>query len=123
MLPIPDDGEADRVRVQHMRDAVGQVLDLSQGRSRSALDDDPLYGLAMVRLIEIVGEAAKNVSVATTALAPDIPWRLLAGTRDRLAHAYFDVNFEIIWQIIQADFPRLLPALDRLLQKISGDLS
>ena len=47
---------------------------------------------------------------------------MLAGTRDRLAHAYFDVNFEIIWQIIQADFPRLLPALDRLLQKISGDL-
>lgn len=115
MPTTPNLLEADRVRVQHMRDAVWQILEFSQSRCRSDLETDRLYALAMVRLIEVVGEAAKNVSAETTAKAPSIPWRLLAGTRDRLAHAYFDVNLDIIWQIIHADFPQLLPALDKLL--------
>ena len=64
--------------------------------------------LAPTRLLEIIGEAAKNVFEPTRALAPAIPWREIAGTRDRIAHGYFDINLDIVWEILSIDLPKLL---------------
>jgi uncharacterized protein with HEPN domain len=63
----------------------------------------------------MLGEAAKNVSEPTRALAPQIPWRPIAGTRDRIAHGYFEVNLDIVWQIVSVELPRLRPEIQRLL--------
>ncbi len=87
--------KTDAVRLQHMIDAAQKALTFTHGRSRRDLDDDEMLALAVVRLVEIVGEAAKNVSDSTKAHSPHIPWRQIAGTRDRLSHAYFEVNLDI----------------------------
>jgi uncharacterized protein with HEPN domain len=84
-----------------------------QGRARPDLDKDLQLTLALTRLVEIIGEAAKNVSVETSARLPDVPWRAIAGTRDRLVHAYFDVDHDRLWQIVSVDLPALVDQLER----------
>ena len=110
--------QPDRVRLLHMRDATVQALDFSASRVRADLDSDPMLMLALTRLLEIIGEAAKNVSEPTRALAPAIPWRQIAGTRDRIAHGYFDINLDIVWEILSVDLPQLLPELDQLISQL-----
>ena len=70
--------------------------------------------LALGRLLEILGEAAKNVSEATKDTAPRIPWRQIAGTRDRLIHGYFAIDPDILWAIITDDLPPLIIELQQL---------
>ena len=84
----------------------------AHGRSRADLDADLQLSLALTRLVEIVGEAAKNVSAETAAAFPSVPWRAIAGTRDRLVHAYFDVDFDRLWQIVAVDLPSLVAMLE-----------
>jgi uncharacterized protein with HEPN domain len=108
--------KTDTVRLQHMLDAAQKAIQFTQGRSRQDLNDDEMLALAIVRLVEILGEAAKNVSPDTRAQAPNIPWRQIAGTRDRLSHAYFDVNLDIIWDIVTNDLPTLIPKLQKILR-------
>ena len=101
----------DDVRLQHMQDAAKKAVHHSKNRNRSDLDNDEMYALAMVRLVEIIGEAAKHVSQTTRDLYPNVTWRDIAGTRDRLIHAYFDVNYDILWQILSHDLPVLIEQL------------
>src|SRR5512138_2247394 len=102
----------DGVRLRHMLDAAKQAIEFTRGRSNADLYRDAQLALALTRLVEIVGEAAKNVSAETRAKVPEIPWRAIAGTRDRLVHAYFDVDLERLWQIVAADLPPLVAALE-----------
>jgi uncharacterized protein with HEPN domain len=108
--------KTDTVRLQHMLDATQKAIQFTQGRSRQDLNDNEMLALAIVRLVEILGEAAKNVSPDTRTQAPNIPWRQIAGTRDRLSHAYFDVNLDIIWDIVTNDLPTLIPELQKILR-------
>jgi uncharacterized protein with HEPN domain len=110
---------SDEVRVRHMLDAARQALEFVHGRDRPDLDSDPMLRLAVIKLLEIIGEAAKNVSEGTRALA-DIPWREISGTRDRLAHGYFDVNLDIVWDILTLDLPSVLPELEVLLARLES---
>lgn len=112
----------DEVRLRHMLDAVRQALEFVHGRSRTDLDTDPMLRLAVIKLLEIIGEAAKNVSEGTRALA-DIPWREISGTRDRLAHGYFDVNLDIVWDILTLDLPSVQPELETLLARLASSQS
>ncbi|HEX6370945.1 MAG TPA: HepT-like ribonuclease domain-containing protein [Longimicrobium sp.] len=109
----------DRARVLHMRDATRQALEFAVDRSRADLDTDAMLMLALTRLLEIIGEAAKNVSAPTRALAPGIPWREIAGTRDRIAHGYFDINLDTVWHILTLDLPKLERELDHLIPHLS----
>jgi len=68
-------------------------------RSRADLDGDRQLNLALVRLVEIIGEAAKRVGPARREAHPQIPWTQIIGTRDRLIHGYDRVNFDILWRI------------------------
>lgn len=105
----------DRVRLQHMLDASHQAIAFTQGRQRNDLDTDLQLTLALTRLVEIVGEAAKNVSDDERQRHPEVPWRAIAGTRDRLAHAYFDVDLDQLWRIVATDPPALVALLERAL--------
>lgn len=102
----------DGVRLRHMLDAAKQAVEFTRGRSNADLYRDAQLALALTRLVEIIGEAAKNVSAETRAKLPQIPWRAIAGTRDRLVHAYFDVDPERLWQIVAVDLPPLVEALE-----------
>jgi uncharacterized protein with HEPN domain len=108
----------DRVRVQHMIDAARQAVEFTSGRSRADLDENAMLALALTRLLEILGEAAKHVSPATRALAPELPWRQVTGTCDRIAHGYFEINLDLVWRIVTAELPALQPDLERLLARI-----
>jgi len=77
------------------------------------LGRDEKLTFALVRLLEIVGEAAKNISEETRQKHPQIPWREIAGTRNRLIHGYFDVDLDIIWQIMTYDLPSLISELEK----------
>jgi uncharacterized protein with HEPN domain len=104
----------DEVRLRHMLDAARKAIAFTQGHNRADLDSDELLALAVVRLVEILGEAAKNVSQDIKDQTPEIAWRQMAGTRDRLTHAYFDVNLDIIWDIITTDLPPLAEKIEAL---------
>jgi uncharacterized protein with HEPN domain len=106
----------DEVRLRHMLDAARKTLAFTEGRSRSDLDTDEQLTLAVVRLLEIIGEAAKKVAAETRAAHVEIPWRDIAGTRDRLIHGYFDVDLDVVWSIATGDLPGLVASLEAILE-------
>jgi uncharacterized protein with HEPN domain len=108
--------EDDTIRLRHMLDAARQAVEFAQGRSRADLDRAPMLMLSLVKLIEIVGEAANQVSETTREQLSAIPWADIVGMRNRLVHAYFDINLEILWQTTQHDLPPLVAALERVLE-------
>jgi len=88
---------------------------MSCGRGRSDLDSDRQFNLALVRLLEIVGEAANRVPEQERARLPEIPWPQMVSLRNRLIHGYDEVDFDILWQIVTRDLPRLIEALEKAL--------
>ena len=102
---------ADRIRLQHLSEAASKAIADSANRDRRDLDDDELLRLALTKLVEIVGEAAKQVSSELRCAHPEVPWSAAARMRDRLIHHYFDINLDILWATVTDDLPRLLQAL------------
>jgi len=106
----------DIVRLRHMFDAARKAVLLTKNIFRNDLDKDEKLALALVRLLEIIGEAAKNISGDFQQNHLDIPWREIAGTRNHLIHGYFDIDLDIIWKIISDDLPLLVSQLETILQ-------
>ena len=105
----------DIVRLRHMLDAAVMAVDFTETSERSDLNRDKKLTLAIVRLLEVLGEAAKNVSGEFRMDYPAIPWREIAGTRDRLIHGYFDVDLDIVWAIVSVDLPKLITELEKII--------
>ena len=105
----------DAVRLRHMLDAARKAVSLVAGKSRPEVAADELAQLALARLLEIVGEAAGKVSPGYQASHPEIPWASMGGLRNRLAHAYFDVDLDILLDIVAKDLPPLIGQLEGLL--------
>ena len=72
---------------------------------------------ATLRKLEIIGQAVKNLSDETRSREPEIPWKQIAGMRDRVIHDYFGVHLEIVWAVVERELPRLEQAIGRLLQR------
>ena len=104
----------DRVRFLHMLEAAEKAVKLSKGKTRSDLDSDETFALAVTRLLEILGEAANHVSDEIKEKYPDIPWHEFRGVRNHLIHGYFDVDLDIIWQILSKDLPAVIPEIRKL---------
>lgn len=105
------------VPLRHMLDYAREAL--SQGRSRSDLDTDRLFNLALTHLVELIGEAASRVRVEDRPRYPDIPWAQVVSMRNRLIHGYDVVDLDILWQTVVEDLPPLIAALEAALR--SGD--
>ena len=101
------------IRLQDMLDHAREAVALTQGRSRADLNTDRVLSLALVRLLEIVGEAAHRVPVEVQDRYADIPWREIVGLRNRLIHGYGAIDLDIVWRIISADLPPLIEALEK----------
>lgn len=104
----------DNISLRHILDHAREAVSLTQNRSRSDLDTDRLLSLALVRLAEVVGEAATRVSIPRRQQHPEIPWSQIVGLRNRLIHGYDTINFDILWQILIADFPALITTLEKI---------
>ena len=102
-------------RLRHRLDAAKEAVGFAQGKSRSDLDFDRLLNLALVRLIEIVGEAAGGLSTELQGKHPQIPWLDIVGMRHRLIHGYDEIDFDIVWQVVTNDLPPLIEQLKHIL--------
>lgn len=107
----------DDIRLKHMLDASQQALAFMQGRDQSALDQDAMLRFAVVKAIEIVGEAAAKISKERQAEIPQIPWPQIISMRNRLTHAYFDIDTDVLWQTIVEDLPELIQKLTALISQ------
>ena len=101
----------DTIRLRHMLDAAQEAIMFANGRSPSDLDHDRMLVLSLVKDIEIIGEAAYQVTETTRKQLQDIPWEDIIGMRHRLVHAYFEINLDILWRTVQDDLPTLIFAL------------
>jgi uncharacterized protein with HEPN domain len=106
----------DRQRLGHMREAAQKALHFSQGKNRADFDQDELLRLALVRLLEIVGEAASRVSPETRNMCPGIPWPKIVGMRNRLVHGYDQIDLEVLWQTLVQDLQPLVAELQKILE-------
>ncbi len=98
-----------------MLDAACEALSFVRGRTRGDLDADRQLVLALIKDIEIVGEAAARVTEPARRDMPWIPWEEIVGMRNRLVHAYFDINLDILWNTTQKDLPELIVQLERVI--------
>lgn len=112
-MPSPD-----VVRLRHMQEAVTIALKMASGRSRSDLSSDLMLAMALTRCLEVLGEAASKLSAETRLRFPGIPYASMVSMRNRLIHAYFDVDLNIVWTSVVEDLPSLLPVLDSALAEI-----
>ena len=101
-----------------MLDAAREAVSFASGRVRANLDGDRL--LALVKDIEIVGEAATGGTESTRSELPTLPWQEIVAMRNRLVHAYFDINLDIVWQTVQQDLPVLMTRLEQAVSTRSG---
>jgi len=90
-----------------MRDAIHAAREFSQGITFEVFRNNREKQFAIIHALEIIGEAAKQVPASVRAEYPDIPWRDIAGMRDRLIHGYFSINLERLWNTVQEDLPHL----------------
>jgi uncharacterized protein with HEPN domain len=100
-----------------MYDAILQIEDFSRNiASANDLKDRPLERAGIERMLTIIGEAAKNISREFKESHPAIPWKKAAGTRDKLIHHYFGVDYEAVWETIRKDLPELKDRIREILQ-------
>lgn len=112
----------DKVSLRQMLDHAREALDMSRGRSRVDLDRHRQFFLSVLKLVEIVGEAARRVSEATRKAHPQVPWPKIVGTRDRLVHGYDRVDFDMLWRIVHEELPALVAELQRILGEGAKDV-
>ena len=110
----------DEIRLRHMLEAAREAISFAQGRTRGDLETDRQLVLALVKDIEIVGEAASAVTESTRMELADIPWQRIVAMRNRLVHAYFSINLDIAWQTVQQDLPALIAQLERIVSPESS---
>ncbi len=106
----------DLVRVKHMIDAVDEAIGFAQSKNRGDLNKDRMLTVALMREIEVVGEAASKISEDFKRLHPEVPWALIIGMRNKLIHAYFDINLDILWRTVTVNLPLLKEQLDSILE-------
>ena len=98
-----------------MLDAAREAVSFANGRSRADLDSNRMLALSLVKCIEIVGEAAARISEDTRQQPSQVPWLDIVGMRNRLIHAYFDIDLDRVWDTVESDLPFLITQLEALL--------
>ena len=106
----------DEIRFRHMLDAAREAVSFVQGCERGDLNDDRKLVLALVKDLEIVGEAANQVTEPTRLCFVQIPWQQVIGMRNRLVHAYFDINLDILWKTVKEDLPGLISLVESVIK-------
>ena len=104
------------VRLKHMLDASQAAIEHLTGKKRADLDTNRTILSAVVRELEIIGEAANSISTAFKKKHPEIPWKQMTAMRNRLIHAYFDIDHDIVWITAKDYLPPLIKQLEQLLE-------
>lgn len=107
----------DRVYLLHILDAAARILEYTRD-GRDFFLADPKTQDAVIRNIEIIGEATKNLSTDFKAAHGQVPWKQIAGMRDTLIHRYFGVKLELVWQVVANDLPTFKPQVEAILKSL-----
>lgn len=102
-----------------MQEAVGSVLEFTQGMTWDQFVQDRKTVYAVVRAFEIIGEAAKKVPAGVRKRHQTVPWKQMAGMRNKLIHEYFGVNYQVLWKTVHSDIPPLQRQIDQVLEEES----
>ena len=97
-----------------MLDAAREAISFVAGRSRVDLDADSQPRFAVIHAIELVGEASRHVSEESRDRHPEVPWRQIGAARNRIAHGYWEVDLDVVWQIVMTDMPALVADLEKI---------
>jgi len=104
----------DRVYLLHVRDAIDAIAAYTVA-GRGAFMADRKTQDAVLRNLEIIGEAVKRLSPPLTSAHPDVPWRRIAGMRDKLVHDYFGVDLDLVWRVVERELPSVRARVDAIL--------
>lgn len=102
-------------RLNHMIEAAREAMEFAEGKSRGNLDEDRLLELALIKEIEIIGEAVSKLPAEVKEDAPEIPWEQIVAMRHRLVHDYDEVRRDLIWMTVERDLPDLVDRLQTFL--------
>ncbi len=103
--------------IEHILESIKNIEDFSKGLSKDSLVKNRLNQSAIIRELEIIGEAVMNISNDFREKYPGIEWSKIAATRNKIIHNYFGIDFNIIWDIIKEDAPRLKKDIQEILEK------
>ena len=101
--------------IEDILEAMTNAIEFTKGMSYDEFVKDTKTVYAVIRAIEIIGEAVKNIPEEIRKKYPDIPWRSMAGMRDKVIHAYFGVKIERVWEVVKRDIPNLKPKFEKML--------
>jgi uncharacterized protein with HEPN domain len=104
----------DLIRMRHMLDSAREAQSYIAGKKRTDLDRNRMLVHSLIRCIEIIGEAASKVSSQSQTEVPAIPWPDIVSMRNRLVHAYFDINLDTVWDTVVDDLPPLVAVLEKV---------
>ena len=107
----------DLTRLHHMQDAAREALAFMSGKTREDLANNRMLVLAVVKDLEIIGEAAGRISAEYRERHPEIPWSVMVGMRNRLTHAYFSIDLDIIWNTVMNNLTPLVEQLEYAIQE------
>lgn len=109
----------DRAYLLHIVAAIEDIFEFTRD-GENAFHTDKKTQAAVVRNLEIIGEAAKRVSAELKLANPSVPWRSIGGMRDRLIHGYFGVDLAIVWEVVRGDLPKLGEAVRAMLRELGA---
>ncbi len=104
--------------LKHILEAIADIQSSIKRLSKNEFKGNKDVKDAAIRRIEIIGEAAKNISNELKAKHPEVEWKKIAGSRDIMIHAYFDVDLDIVWGIASKDLPKLKKQIQQILESL-----
>lgn len=105
----------DRLYLEHILQSVNRIIKYTKGLSEKDFDTDDMAQDAVIRQLEIIGEATKRLSKEFRESTPSIPWKDMAGMRDILIHDYLNVDLNVVWKTVKEYIPPLKSAIEKLL--------
>ncbi|RSN68422.1 DUF86 domain-containing protein [Candidatus Korarchaeum cryptofilum] len=109
----------DKVYLEHILEAISNIEKFIEGLAKEEFFEDVEKQYAVLRGLEVIGEATKNLSKELRAKHRGVPWRDIAGMRDKLTHAYFNVDLEIVWRTIKVEIPKFKDQILKILKEMN----
>lgn len=107
----------DPARLEHMQDAIGRILDFVKGKTKDELQNDSILYYAVVKNIEIIGEAAYMLTPEFKDAHPNTQWKIIVGMRHFLVHGYYEVDAEEVWNVVEKDLQPLKEQIENYLKE------